>query len=67
MAIYAISDIHGHYATYKKLLEKLKFSENDFLYVVGDVIEEKVLYLEYGDEKAVLFSQEKNPVLKMNG
>ena len=35
--------------------------------VVGDVIEEKVLYLEYGDEKAVLFSQEKNPVLKMNG
>ena len=39
MAIYAISDIHGHYATYKKLLEKLKFSENDFLYVVGDVID----------------------------
>ena len=35
--------------------------------VVGDVIEEKKLYLEYGDEKAVLFSQEKNPVLKMNG
>ena len=35
--------------------------------VVGDVIEEKVLYLEYEDEKAVLFSQEKNPVLKMNG
>jgi len=34
--------------------------------VVGEVIEEKVLYLEYGDEKAVLFSQEKNPVLKMN-
>ena len=34
--------------------------------VVGDVIEEKVLYLEYGDEKAVLFSQEKNPVLIMN-
>lgn len=39
MATYAISDIHGHFSTYKKLLEKLKFSENDFLYVVGDVID----------------------------
>ena len=39
MAIYAISDIHGHFSTYKKLLEKLGFSENDFLYVVGDVID----------------------------
>ena len=33
--------------------------------VVGDVIEEKKLYLEYGEEKVVLFSQDKNPVLKM--
>ncbi|MBR5504369.1 MAG: methanogenesis marker 2 protein [Methanobrevibacter sp.] len=33
--------------------------------VVGDVIEEKVLYLEYEGEKAVLFSQKDNPVLVM--
>ena len=39
MSTYAISDIHGHYSTYKKLLEKLKFSEDDFMYVVGDVID----------------------------
>lgn len=32
--------------------------------VVGDVIEEKVLYLKHGDEKVALFSQDKNPVLK---
>lgn len=39
MGIYAISDIHGHYSTYIKLLNKLKFSDDDFLYVVGDVID----------------------------
>ena len=39
MSTYAISDLHGHFSTYKKLLEKLKFSEDDFMYVVGDVID----------------------------
>ena len=33
--------------------------------VVGEVIEEKNLYLTYEDKKVVLFSQEKNPVLVM--
>jgi serine/threonine protein phosphatase 1 len=39
MSTYAISDVHGHFSTYRKLLEKLKFSDEDFLYVVGDVID----------------------------
>ena len=39
MGIYAISDIHGHYSTYIKLLNKLKFSDDDFIYVIGDVID----------------------------
>ena len=34
--------------------------------VIGDVIEEKKLYLSSGDEKFVLFDQESNPVLVMN-
>ena len=34
--------------------------------VIGDVIEEKKLYLFSGDEKLVLFDQNSNPVLVMN-
>jgi putative methanogenesis marker protein 2 len=34
--------------------------------VIGDVIEEKKLYLSSGDEKLVLFDQNSNPVLVMN-
>ncbi len=38
--IYVISDLHGEkLSTLKKLLKKVKFSENDFLYVLGDVID----------------------------
>lgn len=39
MAIYAISDLHGHYSTYLKLLDKIKFSDDDYMYVVGDIID----------------------------
>lgn len=34
-----ISDIHGCYDAYKKMLEKIRFSENDMLYVLGDVLD----------------------------
>ena len=34
---YAISDIHGCYEEYIKLLEKINFSENDTLYILGDI------------------------------
>ena len=37
--IYCISDIHGNYESYKKLLEKVNFSDKDTLYVLGDVID----------------------------
>ncbi len=36
---YAVSDIHGCYDKYKKLLEKLDLKEDDFLYVLGDVVD----------------------------
>lgn len=35
----AVSDIHGCYDQYQKLLDKLRLKENDTLYVLGDVID----------------------------
>ena len=38
--IYVTSDLHGYpLAEFKKLLERANFSENDFLYILGDVID----------------------------
>ena len=37
--IYIISDIHGLYSRYEKMLEKINFSNDDLLYVLGDVID----------------------------
>lgn len=37
--IYVISDIHGCYEQYQKLLEKIGFSDEDELYVLGDVVD----------------------------
>lgn len=39
MARYAISDIHGCIATFKTLLNKIKFSKEDELYLLGDYID----------------------------
>ena len=36
---YVISDIHGEYDLFIRLMEKIGFSDNDELYVCGDVIE----------------------------
>ena len=35
--IYCISDIHGDYAKFLKLLQKINFDDADVLYVLGDV------------------------------
>lgn len=32
---YVISDIHGHYDTFCRLMEKIKFCGSDRLYVLG--------------------------------
>lgn len=37
--IYLMSDIHGCYEEYKELLEKINFSDEDELYVLGDVVD----------------------------
>jgi serine/threonine protein phosphatase 1 len=48
--IYVMSDIHGQYKTFLKMLKKINFSQNDELYILGDVIDrgpESVKILEY--------------------
>lgn len=37
--IYAMSDLHGCYGKYKKMLEKINLSENDTLYILGDIVD----------------------------
>jgi len=36
---YVMSDIHGYYKQYKKLLNKISFTEEDTLYVLGDIVD----------------------------
>lgn len=36
---YIVSDIHGCYKEYKELLDKIRFSEKDELYVLGDAMD----------------------------
>lgn len=37
--IYVISDIHGEYEKYIAMLDKIHFSDDDTLYVLGDVVD----------------------------
>lgn len=39
MATYAISDLHGQYGIFEKLLECIDFSDEDYMYVLGDAID----------------------------
>lgn len=36
---YVISDVHGDWKRYKKMLDKILFTEEDALYVLGDVVD----------------------------
>lgn len=37
--IYVMSDLHGCYEKYLKMLEKIKLSDKDALYILGDVVD----------------------------
>ncbi len=39
MSTYVISDIHGQYEPFKRMLEQINFSDEDVLYVLGDAID----------------------------
>lgn len=37
--VYIMSDIHGQYKAFMEMIEKIKFTENDMLYILGDIID----------------------------
>lgn len=39
MSTYVMSDIHGQYDLFIKMLNKISFSKDDMLYIIGDVID----------------------------
>lgn len=39
MRTFVISDIHGQFNSYMRMLDKIKFGKKDFLYVLGDCID----------------------------
>jgi len=39
MSTYVMSDLHGCFETYKAMLKKIDFSDDDILYILGDVID----------------------------
>ena len=39
MSIYAVSDLHGQFNTFLKGLDKIGFTDDDLLYVIGDAID----------------------------
>lgn len=47
---YVMSDIHGMYGKYTAMLKKIKFSKNDILYILGDIVDrgpDSVKMIEY--------------------
>ncbi len=40
---YIVSDIHGNYTKFKELLKKINFTDDDVMYIVGDIVD-------YGEE-----------------
>ena len=44
---YVVSDLHGCFAKFKKLLREIRFTDNDVMYVIGDIVD-------YGEESMEL-------------
>lgn len=70
---YVVSDIHGNYELLVKLLKKINFSEDDTLFVLGDVIDkgkdvQKLLNLLFGelrDNSVVLAGNHEYDLIKL--
>ncbi len=45
--IYVVSNIHGNHFKFKKLLKTIKFKEDDYMYILGDIVD-------YGDDSMEL-------------
>ena len=55
---YVVSDIHGDYGSYRKLLDVISFNYNDTLYIIGDICDRGLysaeLYLDIMARKNVI-------------
>lgn len=48
--IYVMADLHGHFKEFMKMLDKIEFKDDDYLYILGDVIDrgkDSIKLLEY--------------------
>ena len=45
MCKYVMSDLHGCYEEFIKMLELIDFSDKDELYILGDVIEDIIHWI----------------------
>ena len=36
---YIMSDIHGHYSEFRKMLKQIEFDDSDTLYIIGDIMD----------------------------
>lgn len=39
MSTYVMSDLHGNYEAYQKMLAKINFQQEDMLYILGDILD----------------------------
>ena len=46
---YVMSDLHGDYQKFKDILEQIRFSDRDILYILGDIVD-------YGEESMELIA-----------
>lgn len=60
--VFVISDLHGYYDLFIKLLEKIAFNEIDLLYIIGDVCDRGPDSL-----KILLYIQKHNNIILIKG
>ena len=39
MSTYVMSDLHGNFCAYQKMLEKIELKSEDKLYILGDILD----------------------------
>ena len=62
----AISDIHGGFHLYKKLIDKIGLRESDYLVIIGDFVEKGEYNKEVLDEMKRLSKRDKTVILSGN-
>ena len=44
---YVLSDIHGNFEIFKRMLDKIQFNSHDQLYILGDICDRGTLQFRY--------------------